>query len=217
MPTVEYSPQGEYGVGNFTDINPATTGTFNGAPVNGFTMAAGGYRPAVWLGYDDCLEADLYADAVQTVTVRDLSTYDFPDVVDIDSSITGTFDSAPVNGFTMMVGGLAPPLVFSAGDGCLFAAVNIECGDPPSGRGGRFYTHTFVITAGVPPYRVELYDGEFPPGLTLDEMTAVLSGIPTEVGLFVFTLLVTDSAGNQDTVTCSIRIICGGRSRRFLY
>lgn len=57
------------------------------------------------------------------------------------------------------------------------------------------YTHVLTAVGGTPPYTFALAANNFlPPGLTLSS-TGVISGTPTNVGNFTFTLKVTDSGG----------------------
>ncbi len=67
----------------------------------------------------------------------------------------------------------------------------------PQGTVGNSYAFTLTASEGVPPYRWEIVSG-FPPGLTLDSATGVLSGTPMSAGSFDFAVLVTDSAGSID-------------------
>lgn len=82
----------------------------------------------------------------------------------------------------------------------------VLCNDPPSGRVGRFYDHTFSAEGGDPPYTFAIVTGSLPPGLTLDASTGVVSGVPTLPGFYEFTVRVTDSNESSSQIDCSIRI-----------
>ncbi|MBV8818497.1 MAG: putative Ig domain-containing protein, partial [Acidobacteriaceae bacterium] len=63
---------------------------------------------------------------------------------------------------------------------------------------------TFSAMGGITPYTWTVFSGTFPPGLTLNSMTGVLSGTPTTVGTYTFTVRVTDSVGQFNDVEYQI-------------
>jgi hypothetical protein len=73
-----------------------------------------------------------------------------------------------------------------------------------NGVSGTPYTQTFSATGGFPAYTFSLAAGSLPPGLTL--AGGVLSGTPTTVGTFNFTIQVTDSASNSATQAFQVTI-----------
>ena len=76
--------------------------------------------------------------------------------------------------------------------GCSTITVN-----PPSiagGTRGTPYSQTFTQTGGSPPATFGL-SGILPTGMTFDTGTATLSGTPTQVGSFNFTVTATDAGG----------------------
>ncbi len=77
---------------------------------------------------------------------------------------------------------------------------------PPSGRVGKFYTYTFVGTGGATPYVFSFVDGDvLPPGLTLTA-SGVLSGRPTLVGSYPFTVTLTDEADASVSAAVTVTI-----------
>lgn len=58
------------------------------------------------------------------------------------------------------------------------------------------FSSTLPLSGGLPPYVLSISSGALPGGLTLNSATGELSGIPTESGQFVFTVLVVDASGN---------------------
>lgn len=81
----------------------------------------------------------------------------------------------------------------------------ITCSSPPSGQFGAPYAHLFPISGGAGPFSSVIIAGALPPGLSLDPSTSIASGVPLyPVGLFGFTIQVTDSLGATATVTCLI-------------
>ncbi|MBI3681179.1 MAG: putative Ig domain-containing protein [Acidobacteria bacterium] len=67
----------------------------------------------------------------------------------------------------------------------------------PNGTVNVFYAQTFAATGGTPPYVWSLFSGSLPPGLALSPSTGTLSGVPSQVGTFQFTVIVRDSLGQQ--------------------
>src|SRR5260221_287374 len=54
---------------------------------------------------------------------------------------------------------------------------------------------TLAATGGLPPYTWSVSAGALPPGIILTAATGVVSGIPSTVGTFTFTVKVTDTGG----------------------
>lgn len=65
----------------------------------------------------------------------------------------------------------------------------------PNGRVDEAYTATIRAQLGKPPYEWRLESGVLPPGLTLtgSPTVATLAGTPTEVGIYVFAIEVSDT------------------------
>lgn len=62
----------------------------------------------------------------------------------------------------------------------------------PTAYVGVPYSQSFALTGGTGSYNAYLTGGGFPPGLSLDETTAVLSGTPTAAGSYSFSITVED-------------------------
>ena len=69
----------------------------------------------------------------------------------------------------------------------------------PAGQMGVPYEASLKAIGGRLPYTWERVEGDLPPGLDLDSATGVVSGVPTAVGNYDFTVRVTDA----DEVTAS--------------
>jgi hypothetical protein len=67
-----------------------------------------------------------------------------------------------------------------------------------------------VISGGKPPYKLEVTQGTFPPGMQLTtepnadgSVNVFIEGTPTQAGAFSFGLTVSDSAGAQASTSAS--------------
>jgi large repetitive protein len=69
------------------------------------------------------------------------------------------------------------------------------------------YSETLTAQGGTPAYTFSLNSGSLPPGLSLTGATGVITGTPTTVGVYVFTIQVLDSLGYTGTQTFSIAIV----------
>jgi Putative Ig domain len=64
----------------------------------------------------------------------------------------------------------------------------------PSGNLNTDYSTSFLASGGIAPYTFSFISGTLPPGLSLSSDFATLSGTPTELGIYNFTMGVTDSS-----------------------
>ena len=83
--------------------------------------------------------------------------------------------------------------------------ITISPASLPSGSSGIYYEQTLTAGGGNAPYTYSLTSGSLPSGLTLNS-TGVLSGTPTVVGNYVFTVSTTDSNGCSGTRNYSLTI-----------
>jgi hypothetical protein len=90
----------------------------------------------------------------------------------------------------------------------------------PLGTTGLVYSVTISASGGTSPYTFALVSGSLPPGLSLNGTTGVISGTPTTVGGYTFTIAVTDFNGSVGNQSFAITIIApaasGGGAFTFL-
>lgn len=75
----------------------------------------------------------------------------------------------------------------------------------PEGRLGEAYSTAFAASGGVPPYSFSVSAGSLPAGLSLAS-NGILSGTPTQLGSFQFTIQATDSARERGTRSFGITV-----------
>lgn len=78
------------------------------------------------------------------------------------------------------------------------AALTIVSEAPPDGTVGVYYSHQMGATGGSPPYTWHSDFGGLPPGLTVNALSGVISGTPTEAGTFEIAIYVGDQLQNSD-------------------
>jgi hypothetical protein len=85
-------------------------------------------------------------------------------------------------------------------------SLQITTSSLPQGQQGEPYSAGFTATGGTQPYSWSITGGKLPPGVTLNT-SGDLSGSPTTVGTFNFTVTVTDAKGNTASGNFSITIV----------
>ena len=71
---------------------------------------------------------------------------------------------------------------------------------------GIAYSETISTQGGASPYTYTVITGALPTGTSLNSSTGVISGTPTAVGTYNFTIKVTDSNGSTGTQAFQITI-----------
>jgi len=96
------------------------------------------------------------------------------------------------------------------------AGLSISTASPlPAGTVGVSYSHQLFAAGGVPPYKswMVVDPNDLPPGISLaasrDNLTALLTGTPTAVGMFTFTVRLTDSANATAAAQLGVTIDAG--------
>jgi hypothetical protein len=98
------------------------------------------------------------------------------------------------------------------------SAMTVVCATS-TGAVGIAYNSAITASGGMgAPYTYTLASGSLPPGLTLNPVTGAITGIPTDDGVFNFSVLVADSSNNAGstvgtkltncTITISLAIQC---------
>ncbi|MGE0886034.1 MAG: FG-GAP-like repeat-containing protein [Blastocatellales bacterium] len=88
--------------------------------------------------------------------------------------------------------------------------ITVNPASVPNGFVGVGYSQTFTQTAGIGTITWSVSAGTLPNNLSLNPSTGVLSGTPTTVGSFTFTIKVTDANGCMGTREYTVIIISNG-------
>jgi len=80
----------------------------------------------------------------------------------------------------------------------------------PAATVGSNLQTTIGVTGGTQPFRWKLSGGKLPPGLKLDTAKGLLSGAPTEPGVYNFDVRVTDSSAPPVRIQCEFRLVVTG-------
>jgi uncharacterized repeat protein (TIGR03803 family) len=86
------------------------------------------------------------------------------------------------------------------------SGLNITTTAFTSGMVGAMYSSALTATGGVSPYKWTLDSGTLPAGLTLSADSGVLSGTPTTLGNFSFTIRITDSEGTPASTSAPFSV-----------
>ena len=81
-----------------------------------------------------------------------------------------------------------------------------------SGQTGASYSQQISVSGDAAPYTFSVISGHLPPGLILNPLTGLISGVPTLAGTYQFTLQVTDSDGCSAAMNYLLLINCPSMS-----
>ena len=81
-----------------------------------------------------------------------------------------------------------------------------DAADLQGGNVGDPYSQTFTVAGGSLPISWQIFAGQLPPGLSLNQNTGEISGTPTNPGTFAFSIAASDTNGNADSVDDNISI-----------
>ena len=87
-------------------------------------------------------------------------------------------------------------------------ALKITTGNLPQGQQGNTYSEVFSATGGTTPYSWRISAGTPPPGIAMNA-NGDFAGMPTTVGTFNFTVMVTDANAKTATGNFSVTVIGG--------
>jgi hypothetical protein len=118
--------------------------------------------------------------------------------------ISGTPTVAGNYGFTARVMDAAAASVQGTFTLLVSASLSITSCPAPNATQGQLYSSTAVATGGQTPYSWTLASGILSAGLTLNSSTGGLSGIPSDSGIYAYTLLITDKNGATATSNCQL-------------
>jgi hypothetical protein len=94
------------------------------------------------------------------------------------------------------------------------ATPSITTGTLPGGGVGAAYNQTLTGTGGTGPYRWSVTAGSLPAGLTLNGATGVISGTPTTLGSYAFTITLTDGSGKTISRAYSMTVLISSLNSR---
>ncbi len=161
-----------------------------GVPYTSSIVVTGGTAPYTFAG---ALPPGLTLDTnTGTITGTPTVTGTYPFSVTVTDSTAGTPLTTTTPGCVITI---AP------------APLAALCPTVVSGQVNVNYSSPVTATGGTAPYTFTLNSGSWPPGLTLNSATGVISGTPTQAGTFPFSVQVTDVNGVVATTpSCGITI-----------
>ena len=119
--------------------------------------------------------------------------------------ISGTPTTVGTFNFTVRVTDAAAKTATRALSITVVAAPSVTTATLPNGIVGTAYSQALAASAGTTPYTWSVSVGVLPGGLALSA-TGIISGTPTTVGTFNFTVRVTDAAGGTGVKALSITV-----------
>ncbi|MEA2166099.1 MAG: hypothetical protein QOK37_4226 [Thermoanaerobaculia bacterium] len=174
-------------------VNPASlpNGTV-GTPYNQTVSASGGTPPYVFSLSSGALPTNLILNSATgaiTGTPTTAGTYTF--------TITAT-DATGCSGSRQYTVTITSP-------GC--PAIVLSPTTLPPGVAQQLYAQSVTASGGTAPYVYAVVGGALPPGLTINAATGLISGQPTQTGIFNVTIGATDAVGCQGSRVYTIAIL----------
>jgi hypothetical protein len=150
-----------------------------GVPFGGFFTATGGVAPYTFTLASGTMPAGLTLNA--------------------NGTVTGTPTTAETRTINVQardfVGNTRPPRPFTLTIG--LPTLTLTPTSVPNGTLNTAYTATFTTTGTAGPFAYSVVSGNLPPGLTLGINNGILSGTPTTLGGYAFTVEVVDTTNTN--------------------
>ena len=166
----------------FSGAQPPSAPTLNGAPHYGGVRSSTGISLTESSGTWGGLSAQLPSGLI------------LDGVVCITSALCVTYGA--IGSSSVWVSASVPQLTLSATS-------------PANPTLGLAYSAQFSASGGVAPYSFSLSQGSLPPGLSIDPATGTVSGIPTGVGTYRFTVTLTDNSNPSQSVSAPVTMVVG--------
>jgi hypothetical protein len=116
-------------------------------------------------------------------------------VLDSTGAVRGTPTTAGTHAFSLQAMDIAGTSATKAYAITINGAVSIQTNSLADALIGGSYSQQLLAAGGTPPYVWSLVSGALPDGIKIDSSSGTLSGTPTIVGSFSFTLRAVDSVG----------------------
>ncbi|MGH9631068.1 MAG: putative Ig domain-containing protein, partial [Bryobacteraceae bacterium] len=176
------------GVVSISTASPLPEGTIN-TPYSQTLAASGGIPPYNWTITSGSLPAGLSLGAA-TGQISGTPTAAGPSSFTVQATDSASASATKPFALTISVPALA-----------------IATPSPlPAGRVGSGYSQTLAVTGGTAPYAWSVSAGALPPGLNLGPANGMLTGTPSQVGDYNFTVQVTASGSTPATKAFALRV-----------
>lgn len=170
-----------------TSTSPLPTATV-GSPYSFTFQATGGVGPAFGYSYTWSLAAGVLPPGLN---------------LSVSGTLSGNPTTAGTYSFRIRVADVQGATAVKDFTLEVINPVRIQTPSPlPPGAVGSPYAQTLSATGGTQPYFWDIYEG-LPPGLTLSS-AGVISGTPTTIGTYTFTVTVYDATERSDSRTFTL-------------
>src|SRR5436309_15468790 len=183
------------GTNNIALTITSPTALPNGAVGTAYSFsfdATGGLTPYSWSVSSGALPAGLNLGSSGSLTGTPTVAGQFAFTLSVVDSTKAPASQSASKNFTLRIG----------------SALAVTTTSPINATAGSSLTIILAATGGAPLYLWFVAPGsQLPPGLTLDASSGFLSGTPTTVGTYNFTVIVTDSASTPASASKALVLI----------